>query len=74
MTCRKQEHGSQHLAENAVVLHGLSFPECPGTMQAYPCGDHWHIGHLQQGAGVECKARHADYHRGRPRERATLQQ
>lgn len=40
----KVEYLSQMLADNAVELHRMSAPDCT-TITAYPCGDHWHLGH-----------------------------
>lgn len=53
-TVEKVEYLSQMVAENAVALHKLSAPECT-TIAAYPCGDHWHIGH--DGLTAEARAR-----------------
>lgn len=46
MTCPPDhlEYLSQMLADNAVILHKMIHPTCVG-IQAFPCGDHWHIGH-----------------------------
>lgn len=43
-TVEKVEYLSQMLADNAVQLHKLSSPGCT-TIEAYPCGDHYHLGH-----------------------------
>lgn len=61
----KVEYLSQMLAENAVVLHQLSAPECT-TIQAFPCGDHFHIGHdgltpEARARAASCKAEHPFY-------------
>jgi hypothetical protein len=48
-------YGSQALAENAVILHRLSLPNCEG-IEWYPCGDHFHIGHPSLAAGGRCKS------------------
>lgn len=58
----KPEHPSRMVAENAVELHKWSAPDCT-TINAYPCGDHFHIGHdgatpALKAAGARCKARH----------------
>lgn len=50
----KVEYLSQMTADNAVTLHQLSCPDCT-TIAAYPCGDHFHIGH----DGLTAEARHA---------------
>lgn len=78
MSCQKVEHDSEQLARNAVTLHMLALPECPG-FHAYPCGgdkaDHWHVGHSVRGGRDECDRRHAGWHRGcPPGDRDTLQQ
>lgn len=63
--CEKTEYASHTLASNATELHALMCPKCEGT-QAYPCGDHWHIGHVSRAAGDRCKAEHVGYWFGRP--------
>lgn len=52
----KVDYLSQMLAENAAELHKLSAPECT-TIAAYPCGDHFHIGHDGLTAEARAKAR-----------------
>lgn len=66
------EYDSQMLAENAAALHLIEFPHCGGIV-AFPCGSHWHIGHRQRHIGDACKARHAEWKRGAPPDRDTLQ-
>lgn len=61
----KVEYLSEAVANNAVQLHLLSAPDCT-TIAAYPCGDHWHIGHdgLTTEARAKaraCKAEHPFY-------------
>lgn len=54
--CEKQdkvEYLSSWLAWNAVWLHELAHPGC-AAVNAYPCGDHWHIGHTSRRAKAEC--------------------
>jgi hypothetical protein len=46
---------SPMLAGNALTLHHLAHPHCPG-IDSWACGDHWHIGHPTAAAGDECKA------------------
>jgi len=53
----KSEHLSRMLAENAVELHRWTAPDCT-TIEAYPCGDHYHVGHSSHAAGEACKAAH----------------
>jgi hypothetical protein len=77
----KVEYLSNMLADNAVELHHFSAPECT-TIAAYPCGDHWHIGHdgltaAARRAARACKAAHPFHapvaqrmHRPRPRKAA----
>jgi hypothetical protein len=68
----KVPYDSQMLADNAAALHLIEFPHCR-WIESYECNaDHWHIGHRQRHLGDECKARHADYDRGVPRDRGTL--
>ncbi|WP_374457727.1 hypothetical protein [Nocardioides sp.] len=52
----KVDYLSQMLADNAVELHKLTAPGCT-TIAAYPCGDHWHIGHDGLTAEARAKAR-----------------
>lgn len=74
MACIKLEHGSEQVARNAVALHFLLLPHCPG-FTAYPCGDHWHAGHdVANGGRPLCDTRHAGWEQGRPPRRDTLQQ
>lgn len=61
----KVEYLSQMLADNAVELHRLAAPECT-TIQAFPCGDHWHLGHSgltadERRKAHACKAEHPFY-------------
>lgn len=77
----KVEYLSQMLADNAVELHHFSAPECT-TIGAYPCGDHFHIGHSgltsdERARAAACKAAHPftppvarRMHRPRPRKAA----
>lgn len=46
---------SQMTAGNAVELHQLANPACAGGINAFECGDHWHIGHADHDGGVECR-------------------
>lgn len=69
----KVDYGSEHLGTNAVALHMMTNPLCPG-FQHYPCGDHWHTGHSVEHGRQLCIGRHADYRHGVRHERATLQQ
>lgn len=53
---------SEATAANMVELHRMSAPECT-AINAYPCGDHFHIGHDSstpeaKAAGAACKAAH----------------
>ena len=48
-------YDSEMLAENAVTLHQLSLPDCPGGIHVFPCGDHFHIGHRRASQGDRCK-------------------
>jgi hypothetical protein len=63
--CAKTEYASQQLASNATELHALMCPLCAGT-HPYPCGDHWHIGHVSKAVGDACKHDHHGYWFGRP--------
>lgn len=61
----KVDYLSQMLADNAVVLHGLSAPDCT-TIAAYRCGDHGHLGHSgltsdERRKAATCKAEHPFY-------------
>ena len=61
----KVEYLSQMLADNAVELHHLSCPDCT-TIGAFPCEDHWHIGHdgltaEARAQAARCKAAHPFY-------------
>lgn len=69
----KVDHLSEQVARNAVELHLWEQPHCPG-FNHYPCGDHFHVGHKMAGGRQVCMERHADYRRGVPLPRATLQQ
>lgn len=53
------------LAENAAELHRLEYPQC-GGIHAFPCGDHFHVGHMRKSLGLACRAEHEGYHRGQP--------
>lgn len=46
---------SEFVANNAAELHRMSHPGCV-EIDAYACGDHWHIGHHDRAAGEWCKA------------------
>lgn len=53
---------SEATAANMVKLHKISAPDCT-TINAYPCGDHFHIGHDGSTAALralaaKCKAEH----------------
>ena len=52
---RHVEYLSAMLADNAVVLHGIANPSCQG-FAAFPCGDHYHVGHTSPEVGNRCKA------------------
>lgn len=52
---RHVEYASQGLAVNAVFLHELAFPQCPGY-HWFPCADHFHVGHKKRVAGDRCKS------------------
>lgn len=61
----KLDYLSQAVAENAVVLHKLSAPDCT-TIAAYPCHDHWHLGHSglnadERAKAAACKSEHPFY-------------
>lgn len=63
---------SEMCAANAVWLHQVRFPDCPG-IAAYACGDHHHVGHPTKAAREACAAaqtprpRHRPMHRQRRR-------
>lgn len=38
------EYPSEMVANNAVTLHMFVHPGCT-KIEAFECGDHWHIGH-----------------------------
>lgn len=46
---------SQMLADNAVTLHLMLSPTCT-TIQAFECGDHFHIGHTTRAGKADCLA------------------
>lgn len=48
-------YGSEQVASNALTLHTMANPTCPGV-HAFVCADHFHIGHVEVGAGKRCKA------------------
>lgn len=43
------------VADNAVQLHTMAFRYC-GGFHAWPCGDHFHVGHPDHDTGDHCKA------------------
>lgn len=45
---------SELVADNAVALHGIAFRYCRGY-HAWPCDDHWHVGHPDTTTGEHCK-------------------
>ena len=45
---------SEQIARNAVELHRWAFRYC-GGYGCWPCGDHWHAGHVQRHIGDACK-------------------
>lgn len=49
------EYPSEFVAENAATLHRWIAVGCE-LIEAFPCGDHWHIGHRSHVAGELCKA------------------
>lgn len=51
---RHTAYASEALARNAVTLHGIAFPNCPGY-HAWPHDDHWHVGHRKTSGGRACK-------------------
>lgn len=52
----KTEYPSRALAENAAVLHTMASLDSKCTdVNAYPCGDHWHVGHTSRRAAKRCK-------------------
>lgn len=59
------------LADNRAAIHLMEYPHC-GGVHAFPCGDHWHFGHVNRSIGDACKARHANFHRGVAIESGTL--
>lgn len=67
---------SRALADNAVILHGLTTAGCD-TIEPFPHGDHFHIGHPSKEAGKECRGRVAflshsgAYHADPERQRAS---
>ena len=48
-------YDSEMLANNAVTLHRLASPDCEG-IYAFPCMDHFHIGHRKPSQSARCKA------------------
>lgn len=52
------EYLSEFVASNAVTLHLFQNPTCT-TIQAFPCGDHWHIGHVTKAGKAACIAAQA---------------
>lgn len=61
MICPREHvaYGSQMLADNAVTLHLMRCPWCV-SIEAFACGDHFHIGHRNAKKGRDCKARDAE--------------
>lgn len=47
-------YASAMLATNAVTLHVTAFLHCEG-FHAWPCGDHYHVGHRTPATGRRCK-------------------
>lgn len=47
------EYLSQSVADNAVTLHQFKSPDCT-DIRAFPCGDHFHIGHTSKAAKDKC--------------------
>ena len=60
-------YGCQQMADNAVTLHGIAYPFCEG-IRAFPCGDHFHIGHPKRESGRMCRAYNGEAHRIRAEE------
>lgn len=60
MSCPREHvaYGSQMLADNALALHLMRCPWCT-SIEAFACGDHFHIGHRDPKQGRDCKARDA---------------
>lgn len=50
---------SQAVADNAVTLHLFKSPHCT-TINAFPCGDHFHIGHTSKAGKEACIASQTD--------------
>lgn len=55
--CSKVGYLSETVANNAVILHMIVQPECPGIARYYcdQC-DAFHIGHVSRRGGRKCKA------------------
>lgn len=48
-------YGSQQVATNATELHKMSSPWC-SSIEAFPCADHFHIGHSNKEGRELCRA------------------
>lgn len=46
---------SEQVATNVVELHRIAHVHC-GGFEAWPCGDHWHVGHPSAAVGQACKS------------------
>ena len=55
-------------ARNAATIHQIAHPHCEG-FAPFPCGDHFHVGHLTAGKAQRCR-QHPEHKATRRRIRA----